>query len=325
MNTSLFKPSRRIVATLGVAVCLTPSAFAALVITPTFTAGFNTAFGANAVAAQNSWIAAANQFSTLYSDNIHININVDGVAGTSVFGQSQFGLNSISYANLHTRLVADSTTPNDVAGLAVGGSIPLVDPRSDAHTYYLSRAQAKALGYIGDDLLNDGTTTFGAGNPFTFSGPITAGTYDFQGIALHEISEVMGRLGLSGGSVGANLNTYSLIDLFAFTGPGARGMSAGPGEFHSTDNGVTLLKLWNNALLNSLDTRDWAPSSQGGTGAPDAVNQFSNSGVVNGFTPVDRQLMDSLGYDLIAVPEPTTGALLAGGLALGFCLRRFKR
>lgn len=48
------------------------------------------------------------------------------------------------------------------------------------------------------------------GNPFTFSGAIAAGTFDFQGIAAHEMSEVMGRLGLSGGSVDTTANSFSL-------------------------------------------------------------------------------------------------------------------
>src|SRR5262249_3833328 len=79
---------------------------AGLIITPTFTANFNADFGANAVAAQNAWIAAANVFETNFTDNIHINITVDAVAGTSVFGQSSFPLNSTSYANLRNLVVA---------------------------------------------------------------------------------------------------------------------------------------------------------------------------------------------------------------------------
>ena len=50
-------------------------------------------------------------------------------------------------------------------------------------------------------------------NPFTFSGAIAPQTFDFQGIAAHEIAEVMGRIGLSGGN-----NTFSLIDNFSYTG-----------------------------------------------------------------------------------------------------------
>jgi hypothetical protein len=187
------------------------------------------------------------------------------------------------------------------------------DPVSGTHTWWVSRAEAKAIGLIADDLSNDGTTTFGAGNPFTFSGAIAPGTYDFQGVAAHEIAEVMGRLGLSGGTIGANPNSYSLLDLFSYTGAGTRGLTAGPGENFSIDNGTTLLKLYNNALANGLDTRDWAP------GTNDSFNQFSNSGVVNPVSTVDLREMDVIGYDRIistSVPEPSSAIPLAA-MALG--------
>jgi hypothetical protein len=286
----------------------------ALVITPTFTAGFNTSFGANAAAAQAAWISAASIFSTGYSDNIHINITVNAVAGTSVFGQSSTFLNSTTYANLRALGVADAKTPDDNTSIGGAGSLTLADPTSGG-TWWVSRAQAKAIGLIADDLSNDGTTTFGAGNPFTFSGPIAPGTYDFKGIAAHELTEVMGRLGISGGTIGSFPNSYSLIDLFSYTGPNARGLGGGAGNNFSINRGSTLLKLWNNAQANGLDTRDWAPGSN------DSFNQFSNSGVVNPVSDVDLRLMDVIGYDRV-VPEPTTGALLLAALGGATFIRR---
>ena len=73
-----------------------------LVINPTFTANFSASFGANAAAAQAAWIAAAKVFTDNFTDNIHINIKVDAVSGTSVFGESNHDLLSISYADLRT-------------------------------------------------------------------------------------------------------------------------------------------------------------------------------------------------------------------------------
>jgi hypothetical protein len=314
-------------------ICATFSArtYAALVITPTFTPNFVTNFGVNAVAAENSWIAAANIFSTNFSDNIHVNITVDAVAGTSVFGQSSTFLNSLSYTTLRNLVVADAKTADDALAISAGGSMTVADPISGTHTWWVSTAQAKAIGLVADNLSNDGTTTFGAGNPFTFnlsnSGPIAAGTYDFRGVAAHEIAEVMARLGLSGGTIGTTTNSYSLIDNFAYTAPGTKSPNKssnnGVGQNFSIDNGTTLLKLWNNAFQFGLDTRDWAPSSQGGDGSPDSFNQFSNSGVVNNVTNVDLRLMDVIGYDRIAVPEPSTIALGVLGLVglVGFSRR----
>jgi hypothetical protein len=191
---------------------------------------------------------------------------------------------TIKYADLFNRVNAYASTQNDAIATGPGGSMPATDP-SNGGTWQLTRAQAKALGVIPDDMSDDGGTTFGVKNPFTFSGPIAAGTFDFQGIVAHELSEVMGRLGLSGGN-----NTFSLIDIFSYTGAGMRSLSGGAATFFSIDNGVTLLKEFNDSPANHLDTRDWA----GGTN--DSFNQFSNSSVVNPVSAVDLQVMDVIGY-----------------------------
>jgi MYXO-CTERM domain-containing protein len=281
---------------------------AQLVINPTFTAAFNANFGANAVAAQNAWIAAANVFTANFSDNITINITVDAVAGTSVFGESSTSLVSTSYSTFHSLLVADAKTVDDAVSVGPTGSVTAADPVGGTHTWWASRAEAKAIGFIASDLNNDGTTTFGAGNPFTFSGPIAAGTFDFQGVAAHEIAEVMGRIGISGGTIGSFPNSFSLLDLFSWTGAGTRGLGPGPNEQFSIDQGTTLLKLYNNAAANGFDTRDWAP------GTNDSFNQFADPGVVEPVTDVDLREMDVIGYDRVqAVPEPR---ILALALAL---------
>ena len=314
-----FQPSRRAawIAATGLVLLSTPAAFAALVITPTFSAGFNLAFGANAAAAQASWIAAASQLSANFSDNIHVNINVNGASGTSIFGLGQPTLLSTTYANLRSRLVTDSTTPDDATSVGGGGSVSAADPAAGTHTWWLTRAQSKAIGNLADDLSTDGTTTFGAGWNYTFSGPIAAGTYDFRGVAAREISEVMGRLGISGGTTGGFTNSFSVVDLLAYMGFGTRGMGFVAGDYFSFDNGTTLLKLFN--AVGGGDSRDWA------SGSNDAFNAFSSSGVANPLTAVDFQIMDVIGYNLVPAPEPATAALLAGGLALGFGLCRLKR
>ena len=277
-----------------------------LIINPTFTANFNANFGANAAAARAAWIAAANVFASNYSDTIHVNITVDAVAGTSVFGQSNTFLNSTSYANLRAKLVADAKSPDDATAIGAGGSMTVADPTAGAGIWWVCRAQAKAIGLIADDFSNDGTTTFGTGNPFSFSGPPPLGTYDFTGIAAHEISEVMGRLGLAGGSIGVNSPSYSLMDNFAYTGAGIKNLGNGGGRFFSFNGGTSLLKLYNNGAANGLDAVDWAP------GTNDSFNQFSSSGVVNPVSAVDLQLLDVIGYDKATpAPEPSTLTLCA--------------
>src|SRR5262245_35204636 len=218
----------RLVAVVVCALALSAPAFAAFVINPNFTANFNINFGMNAAAAQAAWIAAANIFTTNFTDNITVNITVDSVAGTGVFGQSNTFLVSNTYAATRTAMVNDAKTPDDFIATGPGGSVTAADPVAGDHTWWPTRAQAKALRLIASDAATDGTTTFGAGNPFTFSGAIAAGTFDFIGIAAHEISEVLGRLGISGRTIGTTFpNSYSVDDLFSYRAPGVRVLTNG--------------------------------------------------------------------------------------------------
>src|SRR5947209_5048718 len=92
MKNGIMLAAKNVRRAAGVLCVAAPLAFATttwgMTITPTFTSGFNTAFGGNAAAAQAAWITAANVFVANFNDPINVNITVNGVAGTSVFGQS---------------------------------------------------------------------------------------------------------------------------------------------------------------------------------------------------------------------------------------------
>ena len=96
---------------------------------------------------------------------------VDAVADTSIFGHSNYNLLSIPYANLRARMLADAKSHNDSVALGTGGSMTVADPTNGTGQYFLTRAQAKALGHLPDDMAEDGKTSFGAGFRFTFSAP----------------------------------------------------------------------------------------------------------------------------------------------------------
>jgi hypothetical protein len=261
---------------------------------------------------------AALQFTSAFSDPIHVNVNVTSVAGTGTLGGSSTFLTGLTFAQLQTRLGADATTANDATSVGVGGSFSGADPIAGAHTYFVSRAQAKAIGLTADDAVTaDGTFTFGGGFSYSYdpNNRAVAGKYDFIGVAMHELSEIMGRIGLMGQNLNGNPD-YMLMDLTHYTGAATRGLSNGAGRFFSFDGGTTLLKGFNNASVNGGDLQDWA------SGANDTFNAFSGSGVLNALTTVDLQTMDVIGYDRIPVPEPSTVALGALGVALGGLVRR---
>src|SRR5262249_22424330 len=208
---------------------------------------------------ENAVTFAAQQYDDLFSDPIHVNINVSSVPGTSILGQSSTFINQISYANLRTAVINDAKSPDDKTVTGPGGDLPATDPLSTttAANYWLATAQSKALGITPDNSVTDGTVTFGAGFAYTFdpNNRAVSGDIDFIGVAEHELSQVMGRFGISGGTVGITPNSYTLLDLYSYNSANSR-HAVGLGGNFSIDNGNTLLKAFNG--VSGGDTRDWA-------------------------------------------------------------------
>jgi hypothetical protein len=335
MVTQLKLTSRKGIRKIALPVCAvvialamtagTPANAASLTINFTFDSTIAANFGANAANFQNAFNTAAANLTSLYTDPINVNINVTSVAGTGILGQSNTPIFSTAFTTMRNALAADSKSADDATTTGVGGSVSstLVDPIGGNHTYWLTRAQRKALGVAADDLTSDGTITIGAGFAYDFdpSNGITSSTFDLVGVAMHETSEVMGRIGLSGGSVNGE-PSYTLVDLMSYKGAGTRGIGNDGGNSFSIDNGTTLLKAFNNQNLLGGDSRDWA------TGTNDTFNAFANTGVVEPLSAVDVRVMDAIGYDLkqAAVPEPSSMLLIASAVLAGaLASRKLKR
>ncbi len=269
----------------------------------TFTAaGLSVADIANMKAAASY---AASQFTDNFTDSVNVNIKVTAVSGRMTLGSSNTSLVSVSsYTALRGAVSADLTTADDATVLSAGGSLPAVDPIASAHMYLLTTAEAKALRLRADDFTIDGTFTFGGGFSYTYdpANRAVSGKMDFIGVAMHEFSEIMGRIPLMGERLTGSPD-YMLMDLFHYTGAGLRGLNDGAGRFFSIDNGTTLLKAFNFPNGNGSDPQDWA------SGTNDCFNAFSSSSVENDLTPVDLRVMDVIGYDFASSsPTPTPTA-----------------
>ena len=258
-------------------------------------------------------IAAVKYLESQFSDAVTLNIavgygEVGGTAlGSYALGESQSYLMSVSYSQLVNALKADTLSASDASVVA---SLAATSPVSG--TYWLTTAQAKALGLNSATATsNDGNVGFSSTLPFTYndSSGVAAGTYDFNGTVLHEITEVMGRQLMTGSTIGTTANSYSLLDLLHYSSPGVRDFSASTAGYFSVDGGTTNLGNFN--TVSGGDAGDWASSVTN-----DALDAFSSSGVVEAFTSADLTELDAIGWNPAGTPagvaiSPLTASLSA--------------
>ena len=221
-----------------------------------------------------------------------INVKVERGLSGGLLGHSDYALTGpYTFAQITTALAQETHSGSDVIALA---NLPTVDPISGTHAYYMTSAQAKALGLQGPSDALDGTVQFANNPPFDYdrSDGITPGSYDFYGTVAHEFSEVMGReLNAIGNEVQTGKpNGYYPFDLFKYSAAGVPTFVGTTPGYFSPDGGVTNLDNFN--ADSDDDFGDWASSA-----GDDAFRAFSDSGVVNAVTPTDIVVMDVIGWD----------------------------
>jgi PEP-CTERM motif len=314
---------------------------------------------------QQAFIDAGNRWSALFSDSIVLDMTV-GVEslGTGVLASTGSRRASYSYGNYLTALTGDRTSASDftaVGSLPTGSSFGLLINRTldnpngagsatpyvdnfgaNNTTINLTTANAKALG------LNPGTGTVGVctstcdasirfGTAFTWdydpSNGISAGAFDFVGIATHEIGHALGfvsgvdilDINSSGTFFNADQFTFvNSLDLFRYSSQslasGVRDFTADTrAKFFSINGGATQVGLL------SLG-RTWGDGQQAshwkdslGLGIMDPTAGQGERLAISGN---DVLAFDVIGWNLAAVPEPQTYALFALGLvAIGWRLR----
>jgi hypothetical protein len=263
-----------------------------------------------------------NLYDSLFTNAVTVNIDVGygEIGGQSLesgaLGESEAYLVSPTYAEAVSALTSDATSTLQKDADA---TVPASAPYSSGNLW-MSTAQAKALGLLSPTSGNlDGYVGFSSSLPFSYAttGTPVSGQYDFVSVVEHEISEVMGRASY----IGADINgaaSFSLMDLFRYSAPGVRDLTATPpspytGAYFSVNNGTTNLDNWNTA--SSGDLGDWAASA-----GADAYLAFSWPGQLDGLSSADYALMNVLGWDLTPpvttvtsmTASPASGALTVG-------------
>lgn len=212
---------------------------------------------------QQAVIDAAQYYTTVFANKEVINIDVGWgeIAGSSL-SPSALG-ESESYGYLTNYTTATNALAHD--GLTFSAT------NEPTHSqFFVTSADAKALGLANPSTGLDGyvgfSTLTGTGYSWNLAASASGsntGTgptqFDLQSVALHEISEVMGRIGMEGATVNGQ-HTDTPLDLFNYQGHGVLELS-GAGGYFSLNDGTTHLGVFNNASAYGGDIADWASAT----------------------------------------------------------------
>ena len=356
---------RTLSATAGAALLVASGASSALTFNFTFVAG-------TSAQAQQAFIDAGARWSAIYSDNVTLDMTVGQSAlGAGILASTGSTRTAYSYTNFAAALNADKTSASDqlaVSSLPTGSSFGMLINRtsdnpngSGSATVYLdnngsannstvriTNANAKALG-LTPTLATAGSCASACdasivfANAFTWdydpSNGISAGAYDFVGIATHEIGHALGFISgvdildtnspnpTTPGPFSSDAFTYvSSLDLFRYSAAstlsGVIDWTANTtAKYFSLNKGVTAGAGFSTGRTfgDGQQASHWKDNLGLGILDPTAAQ-----GELLAITANDIQAFDVIGWNLAtAVPEPGTYALFGLGLAaIGLRRRR---
>lgn len=176
--------------------------------------------------------------------------------------------------------------------------------------FFVTSAEAKLLGMISptsgsassvDGYIGFSTLSGLASWNFGATGT-TGAQYNLQAVALHEFTEVMGRISMEGTTTYYGQKTYTPLDLFDYSAANTLALS-NTGGYFSNDNGQSNLGNFNDAAVYNGDIADWASynsTSESGTvtSGQDPFNAFGRPGYDVQLPTDDLLEMSALGYTL---------------------------
>ncbi|HLH87345.1 MAG TPA: NF038122 family metalloprotease [Xanthobacteraceae bacterium] len=247
---------------------------------------------------------AANFFENSFFDPITVNVTVGWgkTNGGAVDASSAASTRSYSHYNFSTIVQALRTDATSTADQTAVSHLPMQDPGAGGNDFAISNAEAKALGLTLDvgSPSADGWIGFGTGLDPTSRG--------FVGMAEHELSEVLGRVGETDDGTGA----FTVLDLFRyFGGPpqiaepaSATGPNGIGTTYFSIDGGLDPINSFSFSTTAGKDLGvDWAGTNN------DAFDAEVNTTQILSVSVGDLLEMDVLGYNTSSSTSVQTPSL----------------
>jgi len=274
-----------------------------------------TNLGANQTAFMNAMVNVAQYYEKLFTTPQTEIINIK--VGWGEINSQNLPAGALGTSQTNGYLTNYATVTN---ALAKNGFSFTASNEPTTSQFFISSAEAKSFGLINPtSTAIDGYVGFGtlSGTGYSWNFASSAGTgqgsgtgatqFDFQGVAQHELSEVMGRIAMEGHTVFNGQATYTPLDLFNFDSAGHLALSGGYGtntqvaSYFSVDNGSAHLANFNDGYQGG-DIADWesyASLTQSGTGLSsgyqDAFDAFGYSGFNTDLSYADQLAMETLG------------------------------